>query len=500
VLDTVVREAAERWGDRSCIVAPAGWTLSYRDLDRLSDEVAAGLLAGGVAEGDLVAVCVPTSPDHVVALAACAKAGAVCAGVNPGLTEAERAAVLGRLAPRLLIDAGAVGDSPATVLAPLRLAGEPPPPLVHDPDRPLAVVLTSGTTGTPKGATFAGRQIRFVTAVDTGMRWGGGGPTLGPTSLAHLGPTTKLAGNLLRGGTIHLLERWRAADALRLTAEHRMATLAGIPTQLALVLHHPELPRTDLSSVRAVVLGGGPAAPTLVRHIRDRLGVPVAVRYSCTEAGTGLGTAFSDPPEDAEVSVGRPHPGVELSVRDPAGGAPVAAGEVGEVCLRSPAVMSGYWRDREATAAAFWPDGFVRTGDLGRVDAQGRLRLAGRARDMYVRGGYNVFPMEVEGVLAAHPLVREVAVVPRADDILGEIGVAVVVPAEPGHPPQLDDLRRFAAARLAHHKLPGELRVVDALPLTPMEKVDKRALRALVASGSVSGPSAPPSGAAGRGR
>ena len=185
-------------------------------------------------------------------------------------------------------------------------------------------MFTSGTTGLPKGATFTNRQIRFITDVDTGMRWGGGGASLGATSLAHLGPTTKLAGSLMRGGAVHLVERWRSDLALRMTAEHHMAALSGIPTQLALMLHDPMFAATDLSAVRAVVIGGGPATPALIQEIRGRLTPAVAVRYSCTEAGTGLGTAFTDPPEDAEVSVGRPHPGIELSLRDPDTGAEVA--------------------------------------------------------------------------------------------------------------------------------------------------------------------------------
>ena len=481
MLDSVVREAAERWGDATCLVAPAGWSLSYRDLDRLSDEVAAGLLARGVAEGDVVALCLPTSPDHVVAYAACAKIGAVCAGINPRLTDHERAAVLERAGATLVIDSGECGDSPETVLAGLRVGHAPmPPPLPDDPDRPVAIVFTSGTTGLPKGATFTNRQIQFITEVDTGMRWGGGSASLGATSLAHLGPTTKMAGNLMRGGTIHLVDRWQAGEALRLTAAHDMAALSGIPTQLALMLHHADFATTDLSSVRAVVIGGGPATPALIQEIRARLTPAVAVRYSCTEAGTGLGTSFADPPEDAEVSVGRPHPGIELAVRDPDTGANVVVGAVGEVCLRSPAVMTGYWGDPEATAAAFWPDRFVRTGDLGHVDDQGRLRLVGRAKEMYVRGGYNVYPMEVEAVLAAHPAVRDAAVVSRPDDVMGEVGVAVITVAGDATPPSLDEIRSFAAGQLAAHKLPHELVVVDALPLTPMEKVDKRALQALV--------------------
>jgi acyl-CoA synthetase (AMP-forming)/AMP-acid ligase II len=138
--------------------------------------------------------------------------------------------------------------------------------------------------------------------------------------------------------------------------------------------------------------------------------------------------------------------------------------------------MSGYWQDPAATAEAFTGDGYVRTGDLGLVDDAGRLRLVGRAKEMYIRGGYNVYPMEVEGVLADHPAVGAVAVIPRADDVMGEVGVALVVLAGGLPAPTLDDLRAFAAERLGHHKLPEQLVIVDELPLTPMEKVDRAAL------------------------
>jgi len=144
--------------------------------------------------------------------------------------------------------------------------------------------------------------------------------------------------------------------------------------------------------------------------------------------------------------------------------------------LRSPAVMAGYWNAPDLTAAAITPDGFVRTGDLGWIDDTGRLHLVGRSKEMYVRGGYNVYPMEVESVLAAHPAIADVAIAPRPDDVMGEIGVAVVVPREGATAPTVDELRAFAEDRLARYKLPEEVVVVDALPLTPMEKLDRRAL------------------------
>lgn len=491
MLAATVTEAASRWGDTTFLVASTGWALSYRSLDRISDEVAAGLAARGVGEGDVVALVLPSIPEHVIAYAAVAKLGAITAGVNARLTATERATVIGRAQPLLVISTAALApehpevliitpsNDDESALAMLRREGGIPE-LVPNPERPVAIVFTSGTTGAPKGALFCERQLSFICETDTGGAWGGGGHSLSATSLAHLGPTTKLPGNLRRGGSIHLMERWRAGDALRLTEEYAMGSLAGIPTQLALMLRDPGFDGCDLSSVRAIVIGGGPATPALVREARDRIGAPLATRYSCTEAGIGLGTGLGDDPIDAEVSVGRPHGGVELALRHPDTGDDVAPGDTGEVCLRSPAVMSRYWRDPEATRAVFWPDGYVRTGDLGHLDPEGRLKLVGRAREMYVRGGYNVFPMEVEEVLSSHPSVAAIAVIGIGDDVMGEIGVAVVVQRIGTDAPSLTDLREHGAGQLAHHKLPEQLVVIDSLPLTAMEKIDRRALRSWV--------------------
>ena len=466
MLGDVAREAAERFGDTTAYVSPDGWALTYRELDRAADEVAVGLERRGVHEGDVVAIVLPQTPEYFVAYIAAARLGAITAGVNARLSPPERAAVLDRAGPAVVL------DSPEAVLG-LRVPGASPAALSDDPERPVAIVFTSGTTGTPKGAVFANRQLDFITATDTGGTWGGGAATFAATSFAHLGPMTKLPGSLMRGGTTHVLARWRASDALRMIAEHRMASFGGIPTQVALMLQEPDFDTFDVSSVKAIVLGGGPATPALVREARARFGAAVSIRYSCTEAGIGIGTAFDAPPEDAEVSVGRPHPGVDLELRD-------KDGEVGEVCLRSPAVMSGYWKAPDLTAAAVTDDGFVRTGDLGWLDDAGRLRLVGRSKEMYVRGGYNVYPMEVEGVLAAHPAIADVAVAPRPDDVMGEVGVAVVVTREGASVPSLDELRAFAEDRLARYKLPDAVLEVDALPLTAMEKLDRRTLAEMV--------------------
>jgi acyl-CoA synthetase (AMP-forming)/AMP-acid ligase II len=487
MLAATTREAARRFGDRTAYVTETGWSLSYRDLDRISDECAAGLRAQGVAGGDVVALALPPSPEYLLAYLANAKLGAITAGVNDRLSERERDAVLAVAQPVLTL--AAPGFAPAgrasivveaspsasDVLDPLRVRDAALDPQPEHPDHAVAIIFTSGTTGTPKGACYRNRQLAFITQNDVGDTWDTGGRGFSGTSFAHLGFMTKLPGNLRRGGTTFIMKRWRAADALALLERERMTSVAGVPSQLALMLRHPDFDTFDLASVQFIIAGGGPITPGLAHEARARFGARLATRYSCTEAGIGLGTGFDDPEEDAVVSVGRPHANVEVALID-GDGASVANGDVGEVCLRSPAVMSGYWRDEAQTAAAFTADGYVRTGDLGWFDDRGRLRLVGRTKEMYVRGGYNVYPVEVEGVLSTHPKIGAIAIVPRTDPVMGEIGVAVVVPRDTAAPPTLEELRAFAVDRVASYKLPEAVHVIDALPLTAMEKVDRAAL------------------------
>jgi acyl-CoA synthetase (AMP-forming)/AMP-acid ligase II len=506
VLGDVVREAAARYGDTALYVAPDGHELSYGALDRLSDEVAAGLLARGVRPGDVVALLLASGPAYAVTYVAAAKVGALTAGVNDRLSPPERRRCLAVARPRLVVastelardtdlaqvagieDVAEVDadDAPGQTLHELResspsSARQPQPDPDPDPDRPVAVVFTSGTTGEPRGAVFTWRQLEAIGEVDGGGRWGSGGRGLSSTSFAHLGYMTKLPQALRGGGTTYLMGRWSAGDALEMVERHRITALGGIPTQVALMLRHDRFDSTDTSSVRIIAMGGGPSTAALVREARARFGVPVVVRYTCTEAGVGVGTAPDDPPEDAEQSVGRARAGVELTIRSDDDGV-LTAGELGHVCLRSAAVMRGYWRDPEATAAVFTADGAVRTGDLGFVDEHGRLHLSGRSKEMYVRGGYNVFPLEVEDVLADHPGVAQVAVVPRPDPVMGEIGVAVVVPSRGADAPTLEALRAHARGRLASYKLPEAMVLAEELPRTAMEKIDRAALGALVAT------------------
>ena len=473
-LAATVRAAAARFRDRAAFVDPDGSSLSYATLDRRSDEVAAGLRAAGVGPGDVVVLRLPSERAYVVAYAAAAKVGAITAGVNPRLAPPEQDAVAAVAGGALTL---ATPDDVEALRRP-----EPVPPLPDDPDRPVALVFTSGTTGRPKGALFRERQLAAVTRIDAGDAWGDPAapptPMLASTQFAHVGFMTKLPWYLRLGTTTHLLARWRAADVLATVAEHRIATLGAVAPQVALLLRE-DLDAYDLSCLQALVVGAAASPLGLVREARRRLAPGYSIRWSSTESGgCGTGTAF-DADDEEQRTVGKPRGGIEVEVRAPDGDR-LPDGEVGELWLRSPTALSEWWRDPEATATTI-VGGWVRTGDLGCIDERGNVRLAGRVTDVYIRGGYNVHPAEVEAVLADHPDVAEVAVVPRPDAVMGEIGVAVVVPRRPDRPPTLEALRSFAADRLARHKLPEALRIADALPLTPMQKVDRRALAAVEA-------------------
>jgi acyl-CoA synthetase (AMP-forming)/AMP-acid ligase II len=481
VLAATVREAAQRFGDRVAFVDPDGRPLTYRQLDQRSDAAARELARRGVAEGDRVVLRLPSDTAYVIAYAAAAKLGAITAGVNPRLAPPEQDALVA------LADPAVVLTDPAEVVG-ADHDGAAVPVLPDDPGRPAVIVFTSGTTGQPKGAVFTEAQLAAITQADTGGVWAdaaAGGPAmLASTQFAHIGFMTKLPWYLRLATRTHILGRWRAEDALRTVAEQRMPSIGGVAAQMALMLRSPEVDRHDWAHVTTIIMGGAASPPVLVAEARARFGAAYSIRYSSTESGgCGTGTAFDADDDEALHTVGRPRPGIEVTVRDE-DGRPPGDGEIGELWLRSPTQMVGYWRDPEATAATITADGWLRTGDLARLDDRGNVVLAGRRKEMFIRGGYNVYPAEVEAQLVAHPAVADAVVVPRPDGVMGEVGVAVVVPRDPAAPPTLDDLRGFLTGRIAAYKLPEAVRVVDALPLTPMQKIDRRSLTAAEAAPS----------------
>jgi acyl-CoA synthetase (AMP-forming)/AMP-acid ligase II len=501
----VLREAAQVNGDVEAYVEPAGAdgrgrrALTFAQWDRAADGVAGYLSALGVQKGDVVCLMLPSCIDYAVCYAALLRLGAVTSGINSRMGAAEVASIIERTVPVLVVadpDSAALPDVRVPVLERGEVAaaasGDPPStwPALTARD-PVAVVWTSGTTGTPKGAVFDHENLAAV-ARGTDVLSRPGDRRLSPLPFAHVGYMTRAWDEIAHAVTTVITPTpWRADDAVRIIGAESITVAQGVPTQWSLMLASDALATADLGALRVAGTGAARVPASLVAELRRRLGVPVVVRYTSTESSLGTGTTLTSSDEEVATTVGRPVSGVELAIVNDDDGTPVATGSVGRVLLRSAAAMRGYWGqgpgrgrrtedlvDAEATAAVLAPDGWLRTGDFGRLTPEGNLQLAGRAHERYIRGGYNVYPAEVEDALASHPAVDRVAVTGAPDDVLGEIGVAVVVP-KGDHPPDLEALRAHVATTLADYKAPDALVLVAELPLTPMMKVDPGRMAAL---------------------
>jgi acyl-CoA synthetase (AMP-forming)/AMP-acid ligase II len=484
----LLRDAAREHPEREAYVHGEK-RVTYAWLDRAADGFAATLLDLGVTPGDVVCLLLPSSIKFASCYLGALRAGAITSAINLRLGVNEQASILARTRPAVTvlgdgaeIPAGADAGKVLHVSELGTALGREPVDESRLPaigmDDPACIVWTSGTTGAPKGAVYDHRRMEAISR-NMGQLTEPGDRRLVVLPFAHVGYMTRMWDELANGTTIVLAgEPWSAAETLRLIREESITMGTGVPTQWELVLAHEDLARTDFSRLRVCGIGGAAISPDLVRRMRETLGCPVISRYTSTELGVTTSTLVGDPDEVVATTVGRPAPEVQLRIVDPATNTPVPTGEVGEVVCQSPAIMCGYWRDDELTATVFDADGWLHTGDLGTVAADGNVRIVGRLKEMYIRGGYNVYPSEVEAVLSEHPAIAQVAVAGLPDPVLGEVGGVFAVAADPSAPPQLADLREWCKARIADYKAPDRLVVVDALPVTAMHKIDKAALRA----------------------
>jgi acyl-CoA synthetase (AMP-forming)/AMP-acid ligase II len=466
----LLRAVADAEGRRDAFVQP-GRRLTFGAWDRAADGLAARWSDAGVGRGDVVALLLPSSIDYAVCYQAAMRLRAITTGINPRLGPAEIASILERTSPRIIVraeDVDALRDA---------YADEPPVRMPRlRPDDPVAIVWTSGTTGMPKGAVFDHDNLAAV-AAGAGAMGARFDRRLSPLPFAHVAFMSRPWEEIEKVITTVIPSTpWNATETLQLMASEQVTVGQGVPTQWRLILDHPAFDTTDLSSLRIAGTGAATVPPDLVREMERRLRCPVVIGYTSTEAAITTGTVPGDSPEVIARTVGRARVNVELEVVDD-DGRPCATGVVGRVRCRSGAVMREYWRDPRRTSEVLDDDGWLSTGDAGFLDERGYLTLVGRKSEMYIRGGYNVYPAEVEGVLSGHAAVEQVAVVGVPDRVLGEIGLAFVVPAA-GAAPDLEALRAHCRAVLADYKAPDRLEIVDALPLTSVGKVDKRALLA----------------------
>lgn len=524
-------EAARRWPEREALVAPGGegavlrW--SWAELDRRAEAMAAGLLALGLLPGERIGIWSLNTAEWALVQFAAAKAGLILVTVNPAYRVVEldyalnkvgcAALVLGppfkgsdylamlrELAPEL--DAAAPGALAAARLPALRLVvafGMTAPgtlpfaavPGFATPEAEAKVAalagtiragddaniqFTSGTTGTPKGVTLSHRNIlNNGYFVGRAMRLGPEDRICIPVPLYHC--FGMVMGNLacLTHGAA-MVYPGRGFDplaTLRTAAEERCTALYGVPTMFIAELEHPEFDSFDLSRLRTGIMAGSPCPIAVMRRVVERMHLSgLTICYGMTETSpVSFQSAIDDPLERRVSTIGRVHPHLAVKIVDPEGRT-VPRGEAGELCTRGYAVMRGYWDEPERTAAVLDAEGWMHTGDLATLDAEGYGNVVGRIKDLIIRGGENVSPREVEDYLYRHPDVQDVAVFGVADPRYGEEVCAWIRP-RPGSGLTPEAVQAFCTGRIAHQKVPRYVELVEDFPMTVTGKMQKFLMR-----------------------
>jgi fatty-acyl-CoA synthase len=507
-----LRRTIARFGERDAMVdCPSGRRWTYTELGADVDRLARGLLAAGIEVGDRVGIWSPNGPEWVLVQYATAEVGAILVNINPAYRTHELAYVLEQSGIRMLVSATSFKTSDyAAMVAEVApgIASLERTVLIGTPDwdalvaggdavdqaaldermaglgfdDPINIQYTSGTTGFPKGATLSHHNILnngyFVAEL---LHYTEVDRVCLPVPFYHcFGMVMGNLGSTSHGSCIVIpAPGFDPTATLTAIAAERCTSVYGVPTMFIGMLGDPSFAEHDLSSLRTGVMAGSPCPVEVMKRVISEMHMSeVAIAYGMTETSPVSTQTRSDDDIERRVStVGRVLPHVEVKVIDPESGQVVPTGQPGELCTRGYSVMLGYWREPDKTAEAVDAAGWMHTGDLGVMDGDGYLNIVGRIKDLVIRGGENVYPREVEEFLYSHPAVADVQVIGVPDARYGEELMAWIK-VKPGAPaPTVEDIREFAAGKLAHYKIPRYVHIADEFPMTVTGKVRKVEMR-----------------------
>jgi fatty-acyl-CoA synthase len=486
---------------------PAG-RFTYREMNRRANRLAAYLQReAGVARGDRVGMVAMNGVEVLDALFACGKLGAIFVPYNWRSHPRELAEAIAQTTPKALLFSDDFRDGVnqilpecSSVMKSLHLEGSgaggslpyeatlegmPADPVKNDAvdaEDILCLLFTGGTTGSPKGAQISYRMVAWNTLNTVIHELERGDVTITHTPMFHTGGLFVYTVPLLTlGGTVVIMRKWTSSEMLQLIEREKVTALFCVPTQFQMMMEDAAFGSTSFKSVRFLTSGGAPLPVPVIRAYNERHGVVFKQGFGMTEFGPGI---FSLAPQFAETkagSIGKPNYFIDARIVDEEN-RPVPQGEVGELILKGPSMCSGYFQNPEASRGSIDADGWFHTGDMARIDEEGFYFIADRKKDMFISGGENVYPVEVEKALYEHPAVGQCAVIGVPDEKWGEVGKAVVVLRQ-GTSASEADLIEHCRTRLARYKIPKSVVIAEALPISAAGKILKRELRERFAKG-----------------